>query len=101
MMQRSKQRIFNKGIPDSWDTLEEMFTIFSHLENCKSKLLWESLLYLSESLSSKIKWTAHAGEDVKQVLYCSIVKESATLYSHYGNQYGGSPENWESIYLKT
>ena len=23
------------------------------------------------------------------------------LYSHYENQYGGSSENWESIYLKT
>jgi hypothetical protein len=34
--------------------------------------------------------TAHAGEDVESGKHSSIVGGSANLYSHYGNQYGGS-----------
>ena len=44
---------------------------------------------------------ARYGEDVKQRKYSSIVSGSENLYKYYGNQYGGSTENWGSIYLKT
>ena len=37
---------------------------------------------------------------VKQGEHSSIVGESADLYSHYGDPYGGSWESWKSIYLK-
>jgi hypothetical protein len=44
--------------------------------------------------------TAHAGEDVEQGEYSSIAGGSTNLFSHYGNQYRGSPERWGSIFLK-
>ena len=39
--------------------------------------------------------TAHAGEDVEQEKQSSTAGGSANLYSHFGNQFGGFPENWE------
>ena len=44
---------------------------------------------------------AHAGKDVKQGKHSSTDGGSANLCSHFGNQYGGFTEIWESIYLKT
>lgn len=44
---------------------------------------------------------AHAGEDVDQEEHSSFVGGSASLYSHYWNQIGGTSESWKSIYLKT
>lgn len=43
--------------------------------------------------------TVHAGEDIKQEEHSCIASGRTNLYIHYGNQYGGSPENGESIYL--
>ena len=44
---------------------------------------------------------AHAGEDVEQGEHSSIASGSPHLYNQFGNQYSGSSENWELIYLKT
>jgi hypothetical protein len=33
--------------------------------------------------------TSHAGEDIEKWEHSSIAGESANLYSHFGNQYGG------------
>jgi len=49
---------------------------------------------------AKTKVTAHAGEDAEQGDHSSIAGGSANLYSHYGNQCGGSLGRWESTYLK-
>jgi hypothetical protein len=38
--------------------------------------------------------TADAGEDVEKEEHSSIVGGIASLYSHSGNQSGGSSENW-------
>ena len=45
--------------------------------------------------------TAYTDKNVEQGEHSSIAGESANLYSHYGNQYGSSSENWELIHLKT
>lgn len=37
--------------------------------------------------------SAHAGEDVEQGKQSSIAGVSVNLYSHYGNQYGGSSKS--------
>jgi hypothetical protein len=38
--------------------------------------------------------TADAGEDVEKEEHSSIVGGIANLYNHFGNQSGGSSENW-------
>jgi hypothetical protein len=42
----------------------------------------------------KIQVTADAGEDVEKEEHSSIVGRIAGFYNHYGNQSGGSSENW-------
>lgn len=37
---------------------------------------------------------------MEQMEQSSVDGESANFYSHHGNQYGASSENWELIYLK-
>ena len=59
------------------------------------------ILYMPEWLRSISQMTVHFGKDVKQWEHSSIAGGSENLYSHYGNQYGGTSENWEEIYLKT
>jgi hypothetical protein len=50
---------------------------------------------------AKIKQvTAHAGKDAEQEDHSSTADGSANLYSHDGNQYGGSAGRWKPIYLK-
>jgi hypothetical protein len=44
---------------------------------------------------SKTHVTADAGEDVEKEEHSSIVGGIASLYSHSGNQSGGSSENWK------
>jgi hypothetical protein len=41
------------------------------------------------------------GKDGDQGEYSLTADVSENLYSQYGNQYGGTSENWEEIYLKT
>jgi hypothetical protein len=53
-----------------------------------------------EWLRSKTHVRAHAGKAVEQI-HSSIAGGNANVYSHSGNQYCGSSDNWESIYLKT
>ena len=44
----------------------------------------------------------YAGEDVELGEHSSIDGGNANLYNkHFGNQYGGLSEIWESTYLKT
>jgi hypothetical protein len=43
---------------------------------------------------------AHACHDVDQGDISFIIGVSTNLYSQYENQYDGSSENWELIYLK-
>jgi hypothetical protein len=38
--------------------------------------------------------TADAGVDVEKEEHLSIAGEIANLYTHLGNQFGGSSENW-------
>jgi hypothetical protein len=38
--------------------------------------------------------TADAGEDVDKEEHLSIAGGIASLYNHFGNQFGGSSENW-------
>jgi hypothetical protein len=38
--------------------------------------------------------TANAVEDVEKEEHSSIVGEIASLYNHFGDQSGGSSENW-------
>jgi hypothetical protein len=38
--------------------------------------------------------TADAGEDAEKKEHSSIAGDIASLYNHYGNQSGGSSENW-------
>ena len=45
--------------------------------------------------------TAYAGENVKWEEHSLIADEIVNLYIHFGNQYSGFSENWESIYLNT
>ena len=49
------------------------------------------------------KWhmTAHGDENVQQGEHSFIAGGNENLYRHYGNQYGGSSENWALIYFKT
>jgi hypothetical protein len=71
------------------------------LGKCKSELLWNFILHLSEWVKS-VKWVeTHAGENMEKEEHSSIAGGSANLYNHGGNQYGDSSESWESICLKT
>jgi hypothetical protein len=45
--------------------------------------------------------TAHGDENVQQGEHSFIAGGNENLYRHYGNQYGGSSENWALIYFKT
>ena len=44
---------------------------------------------------------AYAGKDVEQGEYSSIAGGNANFYNHFGNQYDGFSEDWESTYLMT
>jgi hypothetical protein len=39
--------------------------------------------------------TAHAGEYVEKEKHSFIAVEIANYYNHFGNQSGGSSENWK------
>jgi len=43
----------------------------------------------------------HAGEDVEKEEHASTVGVITNRYNHFGNQSGGSSENWTLYYLKT
>jgi hypothetical protein len=43
---------------------------------------------------SKINVTVDADEDVEKDEHSSTVGGIASLYNHFGNQSGGSSENW-------
>ena len=49
----------------------------------------------------KIIKTAYVEEDVELGEHSSTAGGSGNLNSHFGNQYGGFSEDWESVYLKT
>jgi hypothetical protein len=49
--------------------------------------------HLTPVRRAKIK-NSGAGEDVEKEVHSSIVGGIASLYNHYGNQSGGSSENW-------
>jgi hypothetical protein len=53
---------------------------------CKSKLFWYALIYLSEWLRSTTQVTAHVGKDVEQGEHTSVAAGRANLNSHYENQ---------------
>lgn len=55
------------------------------LRICKSILLWDSILHLSEWLGLITQVTAHFGEDVGQGEHSPIVGGSVNLYRPYGN----------------
>jgi hypothetical protein len=50
--------------------------------------------YQSEWLRSKTQVTADVGEDVEKKEHSSIAGWTANWFNHYGNQSGGSSENW-------
>lgn len=67
----------------------------------QSKMTLRSILYLSvcvrpKTLSDSPCWRGCVAR--RTFLHCYW---ECNLYSHYWNQYGGSLEKWESIYLKT
>jgi hypothetical protein len=43
---------------------------------------------------------AHPGKDVEKEQHFSIARGITNWYNHFGNQSGGSSENWKYIYLK-
>jgi hypothetical protein len=43
---------------------------------------------------SKTQVTADAGKYVEKEEHSSIASGIASWYNHFGNQYGGSSENW-------
>jgi hypothetical protein len=45
--------------------------------------------------------TADAGKDLEKEEYSFIAGGIATWYNLFGNQSGGSSENWKWFYLKT
>ena len=59
------------------------------------------MLHLSEWLWSKTQVTAHAGEDVESGEHSSPAGGGANLSSHFGKQYGGFLENWDSVCHET
>jgi hypothetical protein len=44
--------------------------------------------------------TADAGKDVEKGEHSFIAGAIASRYKHYGNQFGGSSENWTLYYQK-
>ena len=79
-----------------------------YLRNCSISLIIREMqikmilrYHLSVWLRPNILRIAYAGEDVASREHSSTAGGSANLYSHFGNQYGGFSENWESIYLST
>jgi hypothetical protein len=45
--------------------------------------------------------TADASEDVEKEQYSFIAGGTGDWYNHFGNQSGGSSENWNYVYPKT
>ena len=43
----------------------------------------------------------YAGKEVELGEHSSIAGGNTKVYNHFGNQYGGFSEYWESAYLKT
>jgi hypothetical protein len=70
-----------------------MFNILSHQGNANQNNS-DSTSHQSECLRSKIQVTADAGEDVEKEEHSSIAGGIASWYNHFGNQFGGSSENW-------
>ena len=62
----------------------------SLLENCKSKLQWDTTSHQSEWPSSKSLQTINAGEAVKKREPFCIAGRNVNWYSHNGRQYGDS-----------
>ena len=92
---RAKQR----GNPNSWETLKEMFNILSHQGNANQnyfEISFYNILHHSEWLRSTEQMTAHAVEDVEWEEPSSIAGGSTNSHSHYGNQCGGSLGKGES-----
>jgi hypothetical protein len=52
-------------------------------------------LHQSELLRSKTQETADCGENVEKEEHSSIAGRIVSWYNHFGNQSGGSSENWK------
>ena len=74
--------------------LKKMFSILNYL-GIANQIPWDSTSHQSEWLRSKTQVTADAGEDVEEEDHSSIASGiAASWYNHFGNQFGGSSENW-------
>jgi hypothetical protein len=58
------------------------------------KLLWGSILHLSEWPRSVLQVISHGGEDMEQGKHSSISGGCSKLYSLHRNQYVCFSENW-------
>ena len=88
-------RILNRRIANGWKTLKELLNIFSHQRNA-----WDTMLYWTEWLRSKMPMIAFAVEDMESGEHFSIACGNENLYNQFGNQCDSFSENWESVYLK-
>jgi hypothetical protein len=72
-----------------------MFKVLSDQRNANQNDPEISTLHQSEWLRSKPQVTTHVGKDVEKEEHSFIAARIVNWYTHFGNQSGGSSENWK------